>query len=111
MEISKNSSTSFSGIKLSNTNIDSVREIVSVTQKTGFKLLGQKTIYCNNTISDKINAAKGLRKKATFSEKEFGIVNFPWSKETYLMASPECEQFMLPLVKQYDKGAVLNLLI
>ena len=111
MEISKNSSTSFSGIKLSNTNIDSVREIVSVAQKTGFKLLGQKTIYCNNTISDKINAAKGLRKKTTFGEKEFGIVNFPWSRETYLMASPECEQFMFPMLKQYDENAILNLLI
>lgn len=33
MEISKNSSTSFSGIKLSNTNINSVKEIVSVTKK------------------------------------------------------------------------------
>ena len=61
--------------------------------------------------SDKMKAARQIRQQSEFFDREFGAVFFPWSNEAYIMASPCYEQLMFPMIKQYDKDAVLNLLI
>lgn len=113
MQIQNNSSNnlSFNGIKLSNPKFESVRNVAMHLKKTEFLNLGHKTIYCNNVMTDKMAAAAKIRAKSGFFDKEFGCVFFPWSKEAYIMASPAYEKFMLPIIKQYDKGACINFLI
>lgn len=113
MQIQNNFSNnlSFKGIKLSNPQFESVRNLAIYLKKTGFLNLGHRTIYCNNVMPDKIKAASKLRAQSGFYNKEFGCVFFPWSKEAYIMASPEYEHLMLPIVQQYDKKACINFLI
>ena len=82
-----------------------------IGKRTGFLNLGHKTIYCNNRMTDKMAAAAKIRAQSGFFDKEFGCIFFPWSKEAYIMASPEYEQFILPVIRQYDKNACINLLI
>ena len=111
MQIQKNNNLSFSGIKISNANFEYVREVAFNLKRAGFLNLGHKTIYCNNNIGDKMKVAQQIRKQSGFYDREFGAVIFPWSNEAYIMANPSYEQLMFPLIKKYDKDAVLNLLI
>ena len=113
MQIQNNNSNnlSFNGILLSNSKFESVQNIAMHLRRTGFLNLGHKTIYYNNTMVEKMARAKEIRAKSGFFAREFGCVFFPWSKEAYIMASPEYEQFMFPVIKQYDKDASINFLI
>ena len=113
MQISNNTpnNLSFNGILLSNPRFESVRNVAMHLKRTGFLNLGHKTVYCNNTMVDKMAKAKEIRTKSGFFAREFGCVFFPWSKEAYIMASPDYEQFMLPVIQQYDKKAYINFLI
>ena len=111
MRIQNNNNQSFGGIKISSAKFEDVREVAFDLKRTGFLNLGHKTIYCNNNISDKIKVAQQIRKQSGFYDREFGTVIFPLSNEAYIMADPCYEQLMFHLIKQYDKDAVLNLLI
>jgi len=111
MQIQNNNNLSFGGIKISSAKFEDVREVAFDLKRAGFLNLGHKTIYCNNNISDKMKAASQIRKQSGFYDREFGAVFFPWSNEAYIMADPCYEQLMFPMIKQYDKDAVLNLLI
>ena len=106
-----NNNLSFSGIKISSAKFEDVREVAFDLARAGFSNLGHRTVYCNNNLSDKIKVAQQIRKQSGFAEKEFGAVIFPWSNEAYIMADPCYEQLMFPMIKQYDKDAVLNILI
>lgn len=111
MKINAINNRTFHGIKLSSNNYENVRDMANLLNKTGFKNLGYKKIFCNNTISDKINKFKNIRDKANLFGKQFGAIFLPWSNEAYIISSPEYEQLMFPVIKQYDKGAILNLSI
>lgn len=113
MQIQNNNlnNLSFNGIQLSSNKFKSVRNLALHLKRTGFLNLGHKTIYCNDRMTDKMAAAAKIRAQSGFYDKEFGCVFFPWSKEAYIMASPEYEKFMLPVIKQYDKDACINFLI
>ena len=111
MKIQNNNNLSFNGIKISSAKFEDVREVAFDLKRAGFLSLGHKTIYCNNNISVKMKAARQIRQQSEFFDREFGAVFFPWSNEAYIMASPCYEQLMFPMIKQYDKDAVLNLLI
>ncbi len=101
----------FNGIKLSNSSFEKVRDVVFHLNRTGFSNLGHKTMFIENTIAAKINKFKEFRANAFFNDREFGAIFLPWSKEAYLVANPDYEQFMLPVVKQLDSGASINLMI
>ena len=111
MRIDTNNNSTFRGIKLSSNNYEKVKDMANQLNKTGFKSLGYKKIFCNNTIIDKINKFKNIRDKAKLFGKQFGAIFLPWSNEAYIISSPEYEQLMFPVIKQYDKGAILNLSI
>lgn len=101
----------FKGIRLSNPEFSEVRNMAMHLKRTGLDCLGHKKVYCNNNISDKIKKAKLIRTETEFCDHEFGVVFFPWSNEAYIMATPAYEQFIFPIIKQYDKGASINWLI
>lgn len=103
--------SNFKGIKLSNPDFNKVKKMAMFLEVNGFECLGHKKIYCNNNFKDKIKEAKFIRNHASFFEREFGVIFFPWSKEAYIMATPALEQFILPVVKECDEGASLNFLI
>ena len=111
MQIQNNNNIPFNGIKISSAKFEDVQETVSDLKRAGFLNLGFKKVYCNNTFEDKIKHASYIRQKSGFFDREFGAVIFPWSNEAYIMADPCYEQLILPMIKQYDKDAVLNLLI
>lgn len=106
-----NNNLSFNGIKISSAKFEDVREVAFDLARAGFSNLGHKTIYCNNSFSDKMKVAQQIRKQSRFFDREFGAVIFPWSNEAYIMADPCYEQLMFPMIKQYNKDAVLNILI
>ena len=101
--------TSFKGIRLSKTDYGEVRTLAFILKNKGSDLLGKKRIYCSNSLSDVINAAKDIRRSSPFYGKEFGVAFFPWRGEVYIMASHNYEQKLYKQVKIYDEGAVLNL--
>ena len=111
MNIQNNSQINFSGIKLSSSKFESVRDVAFYLKRSGFTNLGHKTVYCNNSPEAKFKAAADIRKRSGFFDKEFGAVFFPWSGEAYIMASPSYEQVMMRMLSQYDKHLVLNMLI
>lgn len=111
MQIQNNNNMSFNGIKLSSAKFEDVREVAFDLRRTGFLNLGFKRIYCNNSVDEKFKQAAKIRNESGFFDREFGAIIFPWSNEAYILASPSYEQLMLPLIKQYDKDAVLNLMI
>ena len=112
MQVQPNTNQSnFKGIKLSCPEFNDVRKMAMFLEVNGFECLGHKKIYCNNNINNKIKEAKLIRNCASFFEREFGVVFFPWSKEAYIMATPALEQFILPVIKECDEGASLNFLI
>lgn len=106
-----NNNLSFNGIKISSAKFEDVREVAFDLARAGFSNLGHKTIYCNNSFSDKMKVARQIRKQSSFFDREFGAVIFPWSNEAYIMVDPCYEQLMFPMIKQYYKDAVLNILI
>jgi hypothetical protein len=106
-----NSSNSFSGIRLSSSKFEHVREVAFYLQRTGFENLGHKTFYINNDTKSKISKFKAFRNSTYFNSREFGAIFLPWSKEAYIVASPEYEQFILPVVKSVDNKATINLLL
>ena len=111
MRIQNNNNVSFQGIKLHTAKCKDVRDIVSYLNRNGFRGVGQKMIYCNNDLTSQINSVKNIRNRYRFKDREFGAVFFPWSKQAYILSSPEYEQLMLPMLKQYYKNISLNLLI
>jgi len=103
--------TSFSGIKLSKADFEHVRNVAFYLQRTGFTNLGHKTLFVSNEFQAKHKALQNMRTYTGFDNLEFGAVFLPWSHEAFIVALPEYEQFMLPVVKQIDKKAVINLMI
>jgi hypothetical protein len=106
-----NSNNSFSGIRLSSSKFEHVREVAFYLQRTGFENLGHKTFYINNDTKSKISTFKNFRNSTYFNSREFGAVILPWSNEAFIVAAPDYEQFMLPVVKHIDNKACINLLI
>lgn len=111
MQIQNNNNIPFNGIKLSSAKFENVREVAFDLKRAGFLNLGFKKVYCNNNFNEKLKQAKHIRERSGFFDREFGAVFFPWSGEAYIMADPNYEQLMLPVIKQYDEGAILNLAI
>ena len=98
---------SFTGIKLSHSDVFSTREIVKHLKRTGFSCFGKKT-YNVVSYSDKRFVFEDIRYRNDFSMRNFGVVFLP--EEAYIISSPSYEQLLLPVIKQYDKGAGINLL-
>ena len=111
MQIQNNNNIPFNGIKLSSAKFEDVKEVTFDLKRAGFLNLGFKKIYCNNNFNEKLKLAQYIRNRSGFFDREFGTIFFPWSDEAYILANPNYEQLMLPLIKQYDKGAILNILI
>lgn len=112
MQISNFSNNqNFKGIQLSSNRMDHVKSVAEYLNKTGFNALGCKTVVTDNTFKAKMNAIKNIREKATFYDRDFGAVFFPWSGEAYIIAKPEEEQMMLPVIKHCDEKAKINLLL
>lgn len=111
MNIQQTYSVSFQGIRLSNPKFEQVRDMALYLQRVGFYNLGHKTKYCNNTMNAKIQAVKSIRQQTNFQDREFGALFLPWSHEAYIIASPVYEQTLYRVIKQYDKGAQLNMAI
>ena len=111
MNISHNNNINFSGIKLSDSSFGHARDVAMHLKRTGFELLGHKTCYVNNDINSKRHLFMDIRRMTQFQDRECGVVLLPWSGETYIVASPAYEQFMLPVVRHIDKDARINLLI
>lgn len=102
---------SFTGIKLNDTKFEHVRSLVFTLERAGFKSYGKQHCYVNNTFADKIALFHSIRNKNSFNDREFGTVFLPWSKEVYILANPSYEQLMLPVIKQYDQKATINLML
>jgi len=100
---------SFTGIRLKDTKFEHVRDLVFHLEKTGFNSYGKKQCYINNNYESKQKLFKKIRSENPFYDRDFGTVFLPWSREVYIVASPRYEQFMLSVIKQYDKGACINL--
>ena len=96
----------FTGIKLSHSDVFSTRVIVKHLNKTGFNCFGKKT-YDIVSFSDKRFIFEDIRYRNDFSMRNFGVVFLP--NEAYIVATPRIEQYMLPLIKQIDKGACINM--
>ncbi len=111
MNISQNYNLNFTGIRLSNSSFVHARNVAMYLKRTGFDILGHKTCYVNNDFESKIHLFKDIRRMTQFQDRECGVVLLPWSAETYVVAAPAYEQFMLPVVRHIDKGAEINLLI
>lgn len=101
---------SFTGIKLRDTKFEHVRDLVFHLERTGFNSYGKQRCLVNNTFEDKQRFFNNLRSENEFGDRDFGTVFLPWSREVYIVAAPTYEQLMLPLIKQYDKGAKINLM-
>src|SRR5574344_267007 len=105
-----NNKANFCGIKLSSNSFDHVRKVVSCLNFVGFDCYGHRAEYVSNTAADKFKLIKSLKQSTPFEFKKFGAVFLPWSKEAYLISTPETEQSMFSVIKNVDKKAVLNLL-
>ena len=92
----------FAGIKLPKSDFNSARNIMLQLRRVGFDCLGYQTKYCNNKMTDKIKMAKFVRGQGSFGDKEYGILFFPWSKESYILANPKDEHTIYRILKQYD---------
>lgn len=101
----------FTGIKLNKIKYEDVRALVFHLKGKGFNSYGKQHCYVNNVFSDKRAFFQFVRDANDFVDRDFGTIFLPWSKEVYIIANPSCEQLMLPLIKQYDKGAHINLLL
>ena len=102
---------SFDGIKLSSSSFTNAKEVALHLKKTGFYCLGCKKLYASNDLNSKIRKFSNFRAAYTFGDREFGTVFLPWSHEVYILARPDYEQFMLPVVKNIDSKAYINLMI
>ena len=111
MRINQINNSNFKGIKLSSNDYYKTREIAQKLENQGYYCLGHKTIFCNNTNADKINLGQQIRNKAHFFDDRFGAIFLPWSQEAYLMSTPQNEQKIYNLVREYDEGACINLAI
>ena len=113
MKISKiNSDISFSGIRLSSSNIASTRRIVRYLRINGYECVGEKTYYLyKNNFLGKYEKTNYIRNKCSFDDNEFGVVIFPWSNETYFISEPRNEQSLLEWVNEMDPEAKINLLL
>ncbi len=105
------SKQTFEGIKLSNNSFKHVGDVVMHLQRTGYDWIGRRTFCVNNSFVDKRNAFDFVRRHTLFSDKEFGALFFSWSKEAYIIANPEYEQLMLPVIRQLDEKANINILM
>ena len=106
-----NKSNSFLGIKLSSSSYRNAKEVASHLKRTGFSCLGCKNLYVSNDLNSKIKKFSNFRAAYTFGDREFGTIFLPWSHEVYIVARPDYEQFMLPVVKNIDNNAYINLMI
>lgn len=111
MKVQAVGNQTFTGIKLSSNEFEKVRDMVFLLNRTGFDNIGHQSVVCNNTLADKIKVTQEIRKYTGFLDREFGALFFPWSQEAYLIATPQYEQLMYSVVKQYDKGAKINIAI
>lgn len=101
--------TTFTGISLSNTKFEDVKSLVFHLERTGFYSYGKQERYINNDFKSKKAFFDEIRAINPFNDGEFGTIFLPWSGEVYIVANPRYEQFMLPIIKQYDTGAYINL--
>ena len=111
MNISFNNNINFTGIKLSNPSFEFARDVAMHLKRTGSDVLGHKTFYVNNEMESKRKFFEKIRYKNVFAGNTCAFVMLPWSSETYIIASPNYEQFVLPVVRQLDKAAKINLSI
>ena len=109
--IINNKSINFSGIKLSKYDEKTLKRIHRYLQINGFECSGWKTYYANNSFKDKQNKINDIRGKYYFLNNEYGIINFPWSREYYLVSEPCYEQKLLEWVNEMDNKASINLLM
>ena len=100
----------FTGIRLGNTRFEHVRDLVFHLERTGFNSFGKKKCYVSNVFDEKRAFFQFVRDTNHFADRDFGTIFLPWSKEVYIIANPGYEQLMLPVVKEFDKGAKINLL-
>lgn len=74
MKIQNNNNLSFNGIKISSAKFEDVREVAFDLARAGFSNLGHKTIYCNNSFSDKMKVARQIRKQSSFSIENLALL-------------------------------------
>lgn len=112
MEIRNNfSNQHFKGIKLSSDKFQDAKFVAFELRESGYDPLGHTTVYANNNMKDKIDGIRDVRDTIELQNNEFAMVHLPWSAETYVIARPNVEQKMFPLVKKLDSGAKINLSI
>ena len=106
------SGINFGGIKLSKYDPKLTKRVIKYLELNGYECADKKTYMANNTLNDKQRMVKIFKQNTGMEPFEFGVVEFPWSKETYILSSkPPLEQKLLEWVREMDSGACVNLLI
>ena len=101
---------SFTGIRLSGSSFDDVKNVVTALKFSNATILGYRRFYVNNDFNSKLKLFNRVRYLNKFKSNEIGVVFLPWSRETYLMGTHSYEQQLFPVLKKIDPYAKINLL-
>lgn len=102
---------SYQGIRISTSDFKTVRNMVTSLRFVGAQCAGHKTYKIGNSINEKKSISNYIREHYFFMDNEYGVVFFPNSNETFLLAHPNFEQKLLKTVRKMDKKACINLVI
>ena len=109
MNITGINSINFSGIKLPSSKFEYSREVRDMLVQRGVDVVGYKTCYIDNNFLSKQKLIQKIRKRYNFAPKECGVIFFPWSKESWLLANPKFEQELYNMLKEANIKATINI--
>lgn len=112
MKVNNITQTNFNGIRLKEYSFEDARNLMLYLKAHNINVAGYKKMYtATNSPAEVYKKMSFARRYFKLYDDECGFVIFPWLKESWLIANSDFEKKLSDVVNEYDKNAVLNMLI